>query len=126
MGLFVSHDCYQGGYHGFTRWRILVARACGIPLMLMDGFYEGPPDWHPIIKESLAEKKKRELDRKANTPTVNEGTLMVANPTVLIDGVEPRWDGLGFWALDVHESLPLSWKLFKGDPIIPLLQHPDG
>lgn len=39
MGLDVSHDCYSGGYSSFNVWRSIVAAVAGIPLYLMEGFY---------------------------------------------------------------------------------------
>lgn len=42
MGLDTSHDCWSGSYNAFGVWRHAIARAAGIPLALMAGFYDGP------------------------------------------------------------------------------------
>jgi hypothetical protein len=39
MGLDTSHDCWHGPYSAFMRWRVELAEAAGIPLLLMEGFY---------------------------------------------------------------------------------------
>lgn len=39
MGLDTTHDAWHGGYGRFNFWRIKVAKAVGIPLELMEGFY---------------------------------------------------------------------------------------
>lgn len=40
MGLDTSHGCWGGPYTAFMRWRQKVAEAAGIPLMLMEGFFQ--------------------------------------------------------------------------------------
>jgi hypothetical protein len=40
MGLDVSHDCWHGSYGSFNIFRVEIAKAVGIPLELMEGFYE--------------------------------------------------------------------------------------
>jgi hypothetical protein len=42
MGLDVSHDCWHGAYSAFGTWRTKLAELAGIPLPLMEGFYEPP------------------------------------------------------------------------------------
>lgn len=42
MGLDVSHDCWSGPYSKFMRFRRELATVAGVPLDLMDGFYEPP------------------------------------------------------------------------------------
>lgn len=40
MGLSVSHGCFRGPYSEFSRWRIELARAAGLPpLELMEGYF---------------------------------------------------------------------------------------
>ncbi len=41
MGLDVSHGCWHGSYIFFNVWRAEVAKCFGIPLALMEGFYDG-------------------------------------------------------------------------------------
>jgi hypothetical protein len=40
MGLDTSHDCWHGAYSSFHRFRVAVAKAAGIPLDFMEGFYD--------------------------------------------------------------------------------------
>lgn len=42
MGLDTSHECYHGGYSGFNLFRSELAQVAGIPLELMDGYYQDP------------------------------------------------------------------------------------
>jgi len=39
MGLYISHDAWQGGYSSFHLWRKCVAASYHIPLELMEGFW---------------------------------------------------------------------------------------
>ena len=39
MGLDVTHDCWHGSYGSFNAFREDIARAIGVPLELMEGFY---------------------------------------------------------------------------------------
>jgi hypothetical protein len=55
MGLRITHDCWNGPYSGFKYWRGLIAQAAGIPLGLMEGFFdprvEAPEEiarWLPV------------------------------------------------------------------------------
>ena len=41
MGLSVSHDCWEGSYSSFHRWRVKLADVVGIPLDLMEGYSQG-------------------------------------------------------------------------------------
>ena len=41
MGLDISHDCWSGAYSAFHRWRKEIAKAGGIPLEAMEGFFGG-------------------------------------------------------------------------------------
>jgi len=84
MGLDTSHNCWHGAYSAFARFRQAIAKAVGIPLSLMEGFYR-PPEW---AFEQLTPGAKFEIDK-------------------------------------MLQSLPLSWDLFKGDPILALLNHSD-
>lgn len=41
MGLDTSHDAWHGAYSAFMRWRQEIARAAGLPpLVLMEGFFQ--------------------------------------------------------------------------------------
>lgn len=40
MGLDCSHDAWHGAYSAFMRWRQEIARLAGVPLELMDGFFD--------------------------------------------------------------------------------------
>lgn len=40
MGLDVSHDAWHGGYGLFHLWRQCLANAYGVPLELMEGFWD--------------------------------------------------------------------------------------
>lgn len=84
MGLDISHNCWHGAYSSFMRFRQAIAKAVGIPLSVMEGFYH-PPVW-----------AFEQLTPGART-AINE----------------------------VLESLPLSWDLFKGEPLLALLHHSD-
>lgn len=38
MGLDTSHDCFRGAYSSFMRFRVSLAKTCGIDLENMNGF----------------------------------------------------------------------------------------
>lgn len=40
MGLDTSHDAWHGAYSSFMSFRVKIASEVGIPLKLMDGFYD--------------------------------------------------------------------------------------
>lgn len=40
MGLDTSHDCWHGSYGSFMVWRMAIAKAAGVPLALMQGFFD--------------------------------------------------------------------------------------
>jgi hypothetical protein len=40
MGLDISHDCWHGAYTAFRRYRNKLAELTGVPLALMEGFYD--------------------------------------------------------------------------------------
>jgi len=103
MGLDTTHGCWHGAYSAFMRWRTEIAKAAGIPLILMDGFHRCPPDWHALVVQARAARSE-----------------MAANP-----GEYKPTDALASWALDHDDLLPLSWSLFQGNPLVPLLNHSD-
>lgn len=98
MGLDTTHGCWHGAYSAFMRWRKELARVAGIPLMLMDGFHKCPPE---------ADMRRARAWREAPL------------------GSGEKFDLLAAWALEVDDLLPLSWDLFRGDPIVTLLNHSD-
>ncbi|MDE2096534.1 MAG: hypothetical protein KGL39_04750 [Patescibacteria group bacterium] len=53
MGLDCSHDAWHGAYSAFMRWRTEIARLIGIPLELMEGFFE-PSQSNQIALAKLA------------------------------------------------------------------------
>jgi len=48
MGLDTSHDCWHGAYSAFMRWRQKIAELAGIPLPLMEGFYDPSDATNPL------------------------------------------------------------------------------
>lgn len=40
MGLDTTHGAWHGSYSAFARWRTEIAKHLGIPLELMEGFYD--------------------------------------------------------------------------------------
>jgi len=44
MGLDTTHGCWHGAYSAFHRWRAGLANAAGIPLDLMEGYYDDEDD----------------------------------------------------------------------------------
>lgn len=40
MGLLVSHGCWSGSYRCFGLWRRALARKAGIPVELMEGWFD--------------------------------------------------------------------------------------
>jgi hypothetical protein len=66
MGLNVSHNCWDGAYSRFHRFRKALARAAGIPnLDLMEGFYHYVEDLYHFKQwnesEDLSQQKIAEL-----------------------------------------------------------------
>lgn len=50
MGLETTHDCWHGSYHSFMRWRQELARAAGLPpLLLMEGFFRKGDYLDPFV-----------------------------------------------------------------------------
>ncbi len=99
MGLDLSHGAWHGAYSAFNRWRSEIARLAGIPLGLVEGFYDGgppdeamtwagPPSCGPLCKSHL-------------------GPLLVR------------------WIEDAAEWLPVKWEALKPDPLHVLLNHSD-
>lgn len=167
MGLDVSHDCWSGGYGSFNIFREALAKAAGIPLDMMQGYYA--PDDHyrmyqPVSSMEIDELKRRpDLSWKVtdwdslryydHTTHNRDGTPhtshMVEYPDafdgpVALDGVSiesMEWlrargpDGplchshygplVHDWVVKMARWLPLSWDIFKDDPLVVLLHHSD-
>ena len=49
MGLDTTHDCWHGSYSGFMVWRLKIAELAGIPLPLMDGFFDWSEHYSPPL-----------------------------------------------------------------------------
>ncbi len=60
MGLDTSHDAFHGPYSMFMNWRIWLATQIGIPLELMEGFYD--KDSGPLALLNYRYPKGDELD----------------------------------------------------------------
>lgn len=65
MGLYVTHDCFRGSYSRFHCLRQCVAAVVGVPLLLMEGFYD-KDEWMVCagdskIHQSLLEKRLESL-----------------------------------------------------------------
>lgn len=106
MGLDVSHDCWRGAYSAFSRWRAKLAELAGIPLELMEGYYDpdaasfnGPPN--PSAMEWAAPRTGGPLCKSHYGPALHAWITKVA-----------RW-------------LPISWDVLWGDALILLLDHSD-
>lgn len=99
MGLDTSHNCWSGPYSAFMRWRIFIAKQVGIPLSLMEGYYEYR--WN---------NNDLDFDRDYHiiTRAGNAGHMW--------------WKTLdGFKQL----GKPISWEMLKDDPLSILLMHSD-
>lgn len=46
MGLDTSHDCWHGGYISFMAWRQSIAKAAGLPDLMMMQDYGGSIPWN--------------------------------------------------------------------------------
>lgn len=60
MGLHVSHDCFSAGYGKFQHFRRAIAQVVGVPLEVMEGYYDRD-EWmvcaeSPMGKEMLARR----------------------------------------------------------------------
>lgn len=48
MGLDITHGTWHGAYSAFHRWRTEIAKCLGIPLTLMEGFYQDKGSFDPF------------------------------------------------------------------------------
>lgn len=53
MGLDITHDTWHGAYSAFHRWRSEIAKCIGIPLDLMEGFYQDGGTFDPFALPKL-------------------------------------------------------------------------
>jgi hypothetical protein len=99
MGLDVSHDCWHGAHSAFMRWRCEVAKAAGMPpLLMMEGFYG-----HTEITGDDASAAVKALGFAK----------------------EHMWasDLLGVFYFD--SNFPIKWECLKPSPLHILLNHSD-
>ena len=105
MGLDVSHGCWSGSYSAFMRWRVKLAELIGIPLMYMEGFWDGGDCFHgKLLAESMEWAKPRDG---------GPGCGSLYGPM------------LHRFCEGVLKFLPLKWEAFKPDPLHVLLNHSD-
>lgn len=98
MGLDTTHDAWHGGYMAFNEWRRTLADAAGIPLDLMEGFYE-PPE---------------------------ETSMMWAAPREGGPMCGSHYGpSLHSWITKAIRYVPISWEIIKPDPLVVLLDHSD-
>lgn len=118
MGLDVSHDCWHGAYSAFHRWRHGVAKAAGIPLDLMEGYWghlaPGGQDGERIWQQVLDWLKPS--DSPPGTPL-----SMIFGPKC----GSPLGPFAYRYLQEIDQWLPLKWSLFAGDPLVDLLNHSD-
>ena len=98
MGLDISHNAWHGAYSAFHRWRRTIAQYAGIPLELMQGFYEaGDVLGDPFRRIEL------------NTLSLNASDK----------------EDLSRNIADLRAGLPIQWELLKPRAIHELLYHSD-
>lgn len=118
MGLDTSHDCWHGAYSAFNRWREGIAKAAGIPLPLMEGFYYPP-------EPELVERTKPRASAFSNEHggfIATRDSLTTALADAAERGDAGRWEA---WTAKFREFFPMSWEALKPDPIHALLNHSD-
>lgn len=98
MGLDVTHGCWSAPYSAFARFREYIAEAAGVPLALMQGFYDEPSE---VALSFVAPAPGGPACRSHHGPSL--------------------WQ----WIRDVRAWLPLSWESWEADPIVILLDHSD-
>lgn len=123
MGLDTSHDCWHGAYSAFNRWREAVAKAAGIPLQLMEGFWG-----YGTVDEWRKEVMARNLPR--TSAFAPDGGVMVATRETLTTALSELGTlgdagTLASALQDIHRWLPIRWESLKPDPIHILLYHSD-
>lgn len=96
MGLDTTHDCWHGAYSAFNRWRAELARVSGVPLDLMEGFYDPSPDSYDMNLSKIAK-------------------FLGSTPL----------DFCGSALLRYAAFLPIRWDILKPDVLYVLLDHSD-
>jgi hypothetical protein len=99
MGLDVSHNCWHGAYSAFSRWRQHLAKLAGVPLGLMEGFYQEP--YRPAM-EWAAPRDGGPICNDMHGPILH------------------NW-----LTLDVLPYVPIKWESLKPDVLHVLLNHSD-
>lgn len=99
MGLDTSHDCWHGPYSAFSRWRDDLAKAAGIPLQLMENFFETRIGSETM--EWAAPRDGGPLCRSPHGPALHAFVERVS-----------RW-------------LPVRWESLRPDILHVLLNHSD-
>jgi len=109
MGLDTSHDCWSGPYSQFMRWREWIAAQVGIPLRLMDGFYNWT--WEEgDLQFDLDFGRIAQPQVKWNEDPERRAAYMC------------HWDTLrGFESL----GRGISWEMLNDNPLCLLLHHSD-
>ncbi len=119
MGLDVSHDCWHGAYSAFMRWRQEIARAAGIPLTLMENFYDAPD---PGLVERTRPRTSAFTVAATGGFVADRGSLTAALADAAERGDGGRWER---WVSTFSYCLPLKWESFRPDSLHKLLNHSD-
>lgn len=118
MGIDTSHDCWHGAYSAFMRWRQEIARAAGIPLMIMEGFYDAPDG--ALIRRT--QPRANAMRPSGGGMTITREMLSESLTDAAERGDAGRWEA---WSSKWRDSLPIKWQSLKPDPIHTLLNHSD-
>lgn len=121
MGLDTTHDCWHGAYSAFMRWRRGIAKAAGIPLDLMEGFWSLDEYKQEILEKNMPRKH-------AFAPSESGG--FVATRDSLSEALAERIGRGDAGVLadelsSIAQHLPIRWDALKPDPIHYLLNHSD-
>ena len=104
MGLNCSHGAWRGAHSAFHKWRIEIAGLIGIPLELMEGFYnEG------YISDSGLELAMDWIMPRNGGPLCGD-----YRGSILYHYIE-----------SVRLHLPLQWEMLRPNPLHILLHHSD-
>jgi len=122
MGLDTTHDCFHGGYVRFHHFRKCVAAAVGLPLDLMEGFFDRA-EWMACAGDSpvcrnLLERRLESLPISwkvlGNDPVVLflhhsdcEGEISWRDAEAIAERLEEiapdiEWDGRPDWDFKAH------------------------
>lgn len=104
MGLDCSHGAWHGAYSAFHRWRAKLAEVVGIPLDLMEGFYDSVLPSERVLNKAMEWAAPRE-----------GGPLCQDSNGIM----------LHMYIENVRMWLPIKWSILKDDPILVLLDHSD-